>query len=144
VVKLKNSLQIVSLALVAAVFGGCQTSQLSVKPGTKQVVKAKDLWFKDQAGAYNATVNYDTPGGLETNTFKLIIRDGRIIQFEMGATTKTEASVYFQQGFQNEMKKMIVGRKLADFATVDVVSGASLTTAAFNDAISRLKSQLKS
>jgi len=145
VIKLKNSLRVVTLVLiVAVVFSGCQASQLSVKPGTEQVVKAKDLWFKDQAGAYTATVNYDTPGGLETNTFKLTIRDGVITQFGMGITTKVEASTYFQQGFQKEMKNLIVGRRLADFSSVDVVSGASLTTAAFNDAVAKLKSQLKS
>jgi len=139
------TLKLVTIVLFSAlVFGGCQTKQLSQKPAEEQIAKVKEIWFKNKAGAYETVVKYETPAGEEQNTFRLAINNGVVIKFEMDITTKITDSISPQQGFRTEIGKTIVGKKIAELAPFDAVSGASLTTTAFNEALLKLKAQLKS
>lgn len=142
---LKNRLVIVVLVfflLTAVVFGGYRLGLFSLKPATEQVVQTKDYWAKDQTGAYVTTISYEVPDGQEQNTLRLALKDGVVTKLEIGVTTKIGESLLPQRSFQKAIDKQVVGRKLSDLTKIDTVGGASLTTAAFNEAIAKLQGQL--
>jgi hypothetical protein len=143
----KNKLVIailVILLLSAIVFGGYRLGFFSLKPLTEQVAQTKDFWTRDETGAYAATIMYEVPDGQEQNTLRLILKDDVVTELEVGVTTKIGESLSYQQNFVRAINKRVVGRKLVDLTKIDTVSGASLTTAAFNEAIAKLRDQLRS
>lgn len=143
----KNKLVIVVLViflLSAIVFGGYGLGLFSLKPVTEQVAQTKDFWTRDETGAYVTTITYEVPDGQEQNTLKLVLKDGVVAKLEVGITTKIGESVSYQQNFAKAVNKQVVGKKLADLTKIDTVSGASLTTTAFNEAIAKLQDQLGS
>lgn len=114
------------------IFTGCQlTNQL----------KTPLSWVKE-SNLYTTTLRYDTPGGEEVNKISLVINNDIISAVNFELTTINEISLKYQKDFGNELPKIITGRKLSELKGVDKISGASLTTAAFNKALQKLKQQL--
>lgn len=131
--------------LLIAVFtlSACQMSDLQSLLKTEQVITQEPSWVVDD-NTYTTTVEYDVPEGTESNSFSLVIKDGIISSIEVGITTTNKASLKYQQDFAKNITSIVVGQKISELKTIDRVSGASVTTTAFNDALLRLQQQLQS
>jgi len=134
----------VSLTLVLSLsLSACQLSDLQTLVGTEQVITKEPTWSVD-GDTFTTTASYDIPKGTESNTFSLVINDGVIKSIEIGITADNKASLKYQKDFADNISSLIVGKKISELKSIDRVSGASLTTNAFNEAISRLQSELNS
>ena len=131
--------------LLIAVFtlSACQMSDLQSLLKTEQVITQEPSWTVD-GNTYTTTVEYDVPEGAESNSFSLVIKDGIISSIEVGITTTNKASLKYQQDFAKNIASIVVGQKISELKTIDRVSGASVTTTAFNDALLKLQQQLQS
>lgn len=131
--------------LLIAVFtlSACQASNLQSLLKTEQVITQEPSWTVD-GNTYTTTVEYDVPEGAESNSFSLVIKDGIISSIEVGITTTNKASLKYQQDFAKNIASIVVGQKISELKSIDRVSGASVTTTAFNDALLKLQQQLQS
>ena len=133
------------IILLIAVFtlSACQASNLQSLLKTEQVITQEPSWTVD-GNTYTTTVEYDVPEGTESNSFSLVIKDGIISSIEVGITTNSKASLKYQQDFAKNIDSLVVGQKISELKSIDRVSGASVTTTAFNDALLKLQQQLQS
>lgn len=133
------------IILLIAVFtlSACQISDLQSLLKTEQVITQEPSWTVD-GNTYTTTVEYDVPEGTESNSFSLVIKDGIISSIEVGITTTNKASLKYQQDFAKNIASIVVGQKISELKSIDRVSGASVTTTAFNDALLKLQQQLQS
>jgi len=85
---------------------------------------------------------YSVPNGEDIERFTVFISDdGLIADIEVREESESVSSPKLVE-FSKNLLKMIKGKKLADLEAVDRVGTSSLTTEAFNDALSELKSQI--
>lgn len=133
------------IILLIAVFtlSACQISDLQSLLKTEQVITQEPSWTVD-GNTYTTTVEYDVPEGAESNSFSLVIKDGIISSIEVVITTTNKASLKYQQDFAKNIASIVVGQKISELKSIDRVSGASVTTTAFNDALLKLQQQLQS
>ncbi len=93
-------------------------------------------------GEYKATGSYESPGGTENIAVDVTIANNIVT-----ATTATsgandsEAEVY-QSQFISGLKKYVVGKNVNDIK-LSRVSGSSLTSQGFNDALTQIRNQAK-
>ncbi len=91
----------------------------------------------------SASETYRDPSGEEKVTFMLTIdKSGTIIEAASTVLAENPIAVRRQTAFQAGFAAAVVGKKLADLNNIDVVSGSSLTTGAFNKALTSLKTQI--
>jgi outer membrane biogenesis lipoprotein LolB len=91
----------------------------------------------------SVTTSYQSPAALEPVEFKLTVdSEGVITKAETVITTNQEISKMRQEAFAKELPTAVVGKKLSELTEIDRVGGSSLTTGAFNKALSDLKSQI--
>lgn len=141
---LKHKLFLPIIIVLSVLLSGCQfTDQLKSLTNTQQVKKADSDWLK-AGNTFQTTVNYESPGGQEINKFHITLEGGVITNVEIEVFTEIDASIRYQQQFAKELPPLLIGKKLSDITVIDKVSGASLTTKAFNDALLKLKNQLES
>lgn len=119
----------------SGLLAGCQSG------GAAQTQEG--AWKRD-GNVYSTSVTYSSPGGQEDNTFRITLENGVISKVEVDILTKIAASVRYQELFAEELPKVIVGKRLSEVGPIDRISGASLTTDIFNEAIEKLKTQVKS
>lgn len=91
-------------------------------------------------GIYSTTGNYVSPAGPETIDVTLTVKDGVVTDSTVVANAENPVSVKKQGEFIAGYKQFVVGKKLADLS-LSKVSGASLTTQGFNEALGELKTQ---
>ena len=127
----KHKLPIVFAISSSFLFAGCQV--------TKPFVEGP--WVKE-GDVYTTTLKYNSPGGEEANKVSLTIKKGIITAVDFGIKTEIKASLKYQGGFAKGLTGVIVGKKLSELTDVDKISGASLTTNAFNEAVRKLKEQV--
>lgn len=93
---------------------------------------------------YSATTNYSVPEG-HTDAIKVtVVVDSNGIIESVTAThnASNRESREYQQRFDSGYKSQVVGKKIQDLGSLSRVSGASLTTNAFNDAMKKIKAQI--
>lgn len=87
--------------------------------------------------------NYMSPGGEEQIGFTLFVdEEGVITAAETNVLGKSPTTVMRQKSFAAELPTVVTGKKLSELSDVDRVGGSSLTTGAFNKALTELKAQL--
>ena len=91
----------------------------------------------------SATQTYRDPSGEEQVTFMLTVDSTGIIT-DAASTILAEnpIAVRRQTAFHDGFAAAVKSKKLADLTSINVVSGSSLTTGAFNAALASLKSQI--
>jgi len=96
--------------------------------------------YKD--GSYQATGAYRSPGGDQKLQVSLTVAGGKVTDssVESGASDGTSAD--YQQKFISGYKALITGKSL-DSLKLSKVSGSSLTSQGFNDAVEQIKNQAK-
>lgn len=91
-------------------------------------------------GAYSTTERYSAPDGSQSMDVTLTITDGMITESSVVPGSKNGDSRAWQDMFIKNYKTKVVGKNLADL-NVSKVSGASLTTRAFNNALNDIRTQ---
>ncbi len=129
------------ILITSILLSGCQfANQLKGLVSTVQEKKVDGNWQK-QGNTYTTTLLYESPGGQEENPVTLTIKDGTITNIEIKVLTEIDASIRYQEQFVKELSKVIIGKRLAGLK-IDKLSGASLTTDAFNAALLKLDQQI--
>ncbi len=126
------------ILLTSVLLSGCQL------PTATPTVQESSVgsWY-NQGNQYSITINYPSPGGQETDKFNLTLEKGVITAASVEVFTDIDASKVYQKQFAATLPGLIIGKRLADIQALDVISGASLTTAAFNDALKKLQTKLQ-
>ena len=96
--------------------------------------------YKD--GTYTATGSYMSPGGPDKLGVSLTIKNGIVTDATVTPEPGDRESQYYQGIFVASYKPLVVGK---DISTIKLskVSGSSLTSGGFDDALAQIKAQAK-
>ena len=89
-------------------------------------------------GTYSAKASYVTPGGIESIDLSVTITNGVITDTSVAASGNSDHAQIHQKDFADGYKSLVVGKDV-DSVSLSRVSGASLTSNAFNDALDMIK-----
>lgn len=95
--------------------------------------------YKD--GTYTATASYSVPHG-EQNSIaaEVTVADGKIVSVKTTDNYSDHESAMYISGFESGVNSSASGQLLATYSP-SRIGGASLTTAAFGDALDMIRSQ---
>lgn len=94
-------------------------------------------------GTYNATGHYTSPGGNQSITISLsVAADGTVTDTTATSGAIDRESDEWQGRFINGYKQQVVGKKISDIQ-LSRVSGSSLTSQGFNEAVDQISQQAK-
>lgn len=96
--------------------------------------------YKD--GTYSADGQYYAPSGLEPMGVTLTVKNDVVTSVQVAANAQNGTSLRYQQRFAQSVNSAVVGKKL-DQIQLDAVSGASLTTGGFMNALQSIQSQAR-
>jgi len=96
--------------------------------------------YKD--GTYTATGSYMSPGGPDKVGLSVTLADGIITDATFTPMPGDPESAHYQNLFASGCKQLILGKNI-DSVHLTVVSGSSLTSTGFNDALNQIKAQAK-
>ena len=91
-------------------------------------------------GTYNATAAYQTPGGVHNITVQATLQDGVVSAVTASSDATDGDSQEYTSMFLSSYKSAVVGKSIASL-NVNRLSGASLTSAVFNNAIDQIRAQ---
>lgn len=94
--------------------------------------------YKD--GTYSATGSYTSPGGVESISVTLILKGDTVVDSTVIAGTKDRDSREYQDQFISGYKSMVVGKNIKTIK-LSRVSGSSLTSRGFNNALTSIEAQ---
>jgi len=135
----RRVLIIVFLVLVGGSLASCQhVTDLSDGGLTQN----EGIVWSVAGNTHETDLMYETPGGVERQKLSLTVEDGVVTGINMTIETSVAASIEYQKGFLKEVEPLVVGVPLAQLGEFDGLSGASLTTNAFNEAVDILAQQL--
>lgn len=113
------------------------TTSRAVTPATGTAAAAV---YKD--GDYQATGNYDSPGGEESIAISVTLKDGAVVATSATSKATDDEAQEYQQQFISGYKQSVIGKAISELS-LSRVSGSSLTSQGFNDAIDQIKQQAK-
>lgn len=96
--------------------------------------------YKD--GTYTATGSYSSPGGTEKIGVTVTLKDGVVTSSSLDTSKATGDAAEYQDQFASGYKKLVIGKNI-DSISLSRVSGSSLTSNGFNDALDAIKQQAK-
>lgn len=119
------------------------TSDVSDTPpaSTESGATASDGMFKD--GTYTETGTYATPGGQESVVVTVTLAQGVITATSVEGSGGNGNTIEYQGKFIGGYKDLVVGKKIDD-VSLSRVSGSSLTSQGFNNAIDAIKKDAQS
>lgn len=91
-------------------------------------------------GTYSATGSYQTPGGEESIGVTVTLESGAVADVQTEPMPSNGTTELYQGKFSSGIKEQIVGTPLNELS-VDKVSGSSLTSGGFSNAIEQIKSE---
>lgn len=94
--------------------------------------------YKD--GNYSATGSYTSPGGTEEITIQVTLKNGVITDTSATSGARDVDAKEYQGDFIKGYKSQVVGKSI-NSVNLSRVSGSSLTSQGFNEAISQIKSE---
>lgn len=94
--------------------------------------------YKD--GEYAATGTYTSPGGQESVTVHVTVKDNVVTDTSLDQHANNPDTQEYQADFASGYKQLVVGKPL-DSIRLSHVSGSSLTSQGFNAALDRIKDQ---
>lgn len=135
--KTKKSVLVVGLVVLVGTFAYYRYAK-----DVFQSVRYESL-FRSAPKEVSAEVTYGTPGEY-SDTLRFVVKvDGRgVIQNIQTLDAKTGEVPEKKKPFNEEVNVLLRGKKLKDIDKIDKVAKASMTTAAFNDALDDLKAGL--
>ncbi len=96
--------------------------------------------FKD--GTYTATGSYESPGGTENITVHVTLKSGVIAATSADSGAQDPNASSYQEVFISRYNSLVVGKNITD-VKLSRVSGSSLTSQGFNDAIQQIENKAK-
>lgn len=121
--------------------GSPQTTNDPADPGTSTSANAeKSQPYKD--GTYSATGNYVSPGGTQTVKVTLDLKNNTIENAAVESLSTNRDSREFQSKFISGFKPFVVGKDPDDIQ-ISHVSGSSLTSEGFKNALEKIKEQAR-
>ena len=94
-------------------------------------------------GTYSATGHYNTPGGEQQIGVTVTLDNSKITKVDLDRSKTKGTSSEYQAKFASGIDSEVVGKSI-DELDVSKVSGSSLTSGGFNDAIDQIKSEARS
>ncbi len=94
-------------------------------------------------GTYKASANYYVPRGFNTITVSVSVKGGAVTKVSTSHDYSDRESGMYTDSFDSSISSKAVGQKI-DGLSLSRVGGASLTTEAFDEAISQIANQAKS
>lgn len=94
--------------------------------------------YKD--GTYSSTADFYTPEETDTIKVSLSVKDGVVSNVSAVTSTSSRESRQYDSAFLNAYKSYVVGKSLRGL-NLNRVSGASLTTEGFNNALDMIRQQ---
>lgn len=106
---------------------------------TTQTVETSDDTAPSYAdGEYTATGSYSTPGGSEDITVTVTLADDVITAVSADGSATSGNSASYQKQFLSGYETLVVGKDI-DTVSLSRVSGSSLTSNGFNEALDMIK-----
>lgn len=96
--------------------------------------------YKD--GSYTASSSYITPGGQQGITVNVTLKNGTVAGASVGQQADNQESRQYQRMFEQRYQSYILGQPV-DNLNLFAVSGASLTTGGFDDALAQIRNQAR-
>lgn len=96
--------------------------------------------YKD--GSYKISVDYRVPHGSNSITVSVALKDGVVTKVSTSHDYSDRESGMYVNSFDSEISSAVNGEKVSS-VSLSRVGGASLTTDAFDEAISQIASQAK-
>lgn len=93
-------------------------------------------------GTYTATGSYNTPESTETIKVTVTLNSGTVSDVSVQQEPNNPQSGEYQAQFRSGYKALVAGKDI-DSVSLSRVSGSSLTSIGFNDAIEQIKDQAK-
>jgi len=93
-------------------------------------------------GSYTATGSYDSPGGNEKITVHITLAGDIITATSASSGAGDPEAREYQDMFISGYKQLVVGKNIAS-VRLSRVSGSSLTSQGFNNALAQIKQQAK-
>lgn len=132
----KSILSVLSLATLASCTpsGGNQTVETTPTPTqpTPRVATVTNTLAISKNVTKAQEVNYTSPAGPESMKASITTNDGIITEASITPLATNPISLKLQGAFAKDISGKVVGKAIKDLQ-VDTVSGASLTSAAFNE-----------
>lgn len=125
-------------ALAATASTGSSSSTNVSSAGTSTVSSSTGVTYSD--GSYTAASSYSTPGGIEDITVKVTLQSGVITDSSVTNNANNSDSREYQDQFVSGYKQFVVGKAVSSLS-LSRVSGSSLTSQGFNDALNQIKAQ---
>ena len=91
-------------------------------------------------GTYSATGSYQTPGGEEEIGVTITLASGSVSDVQTEPMPSNPTTELYQGKFSSGIAEQVVGMPLSEL-NVDKVSGSSLTSGGFSDAIEQIKGE---
>ena len=113
-----------------------QNSQTAQTNNTASTV----VVYKD--GTYSADGNYNSPGGPDSVSVSLTLKDNIVTDATVTPKPGDKVSAKYQDIFISGYKQYVVGKNINDI-NLSKVSGSSLTPIGFNDALNKIKAEAK-
>jgi hypothetical protein len=114
------------------------SAKTSASAATQSTPSNTTANYKD--GTYSASGSYVSPGGTERISVSVTVKDGVVTDSTVSQVANNRESEEYQAKFRNNYKSQVVGKKLSSIS-LSRVSGSSLTSGGFNDALDTIKSQ---
>jgi hypothetical protein len=143
---------LVTVAIVAAVTVANKKSPDSAVTATNTPAKAANAApsadpsagaatnanYKD--GSYSAIGSYDSPGGNEHITINVTLANGAVTATSAKSGAGDPEAAEYQNAFISGYKQQVVGKAISS-VSLSRVSGSSLTSQGFNNALAQIKQQ---
>jgi hypothetical protein len=122
-----------------------KTSNTTASSQTASNTPTADTTTSTQAykdGTYQADGRYDSPGGLEKVHVSVTLKDSVVSDSTVTTQSSGSEARQFQDEFISNYKKQVTGKNINSIH-LSTVSGSSLTSGGFNEALSEIKNQAK-
>ncbi|WAC54381.1 FMN-binding protein [Gordonia sp. SL306] len=135
-----------ALATVGLVTGACGSDDPSDTAATSSMASggaagtASAAGGTYQDGEYSATGHYVSPGGPQQVGVTVTLSNSVITALSLDTSQTKGTSKEFQGKFASGVDALVVGKNIDDL-DVHKVSGSSLTSTGFNDAIDQIKTE---
>lgn len=123
------------------------SSSVSSNPATSTSTTAQNsststttIQYKD--GTYTQKGDYITPGGRESITLTVTLKDGVVTDSSIENVANNRDSREYQAEFADNYKSKVVGKPVAEIS-LSRVAGSSLTSNGFNDALEQIRNSAK-
>lgn len=117
------------------------TTPTTTPQATTPTPTAVTLAYKN--GTYDATSSYYIPGGQNSLAVTLTISGDKVTAVKTSSTVDSYESQRYVDRFNANISSAVVGTSLSDAMSQSRVGGASLTTSAFDDAITQIMNNAK-